>query len=98
MAAPVPYESSLARGRIGAVAVAYTRDMATPDLCLSSRQHWILKPLSEARIESTFSWTLCRVLNPLSHNRNYLIGILKDDLICVVEEEKLFSEGGNETA
>ena len=54
-AAPVSYVSSLAEGRIGVVATAYTTDTTTPDpshvceLHHSSRQRWILNPLGEVR-------------------------------------------------
>ena len=54
-AAPVAYGSSQARGRIGAVAPAYTTATATPDpscvcnLHHSSQQRQILNPLSEGR-------------------------------------------------
>ena len=54
-AAPVAYGSSLARGLIGAIAAAYTTATTMPDpsrvcdLHHTSRQCWILNPLSEAR-------------------------------------------------
>ena len=54
-AAPTAYGGSQARGQIGAVALAYTTAMATPDLRRicdshdSSQQHRILNPLSKAR-------------------------------------------------
>ena len=53
---------------------AYTTTIATLDLsCLcnlycSLLQCWIINPL--ATIEPTSSWTLCQVLNLLSHNGN----------------------------
>ena len=55
----------------------YGRATATPDPSLdcnlhrSSQQHWILNPLSEARVRTHILIdTLCQVLNPLSHNGN----------------------------
>ena len=48
------YGDSQARGRIGAVAAGlYNRDLShICDLHCSSRQHWILNPLSEARCQT----------------------------------------------
>ena len=43
------------------------------NLHCSSQQHWILNPLSEARIEHTPSRRPHRVLNPVSRNRNSLV-------------------------
>ena len=57
--------------------LAFAAAIATPDLsCIfhlyhSSQKCWILNSLIEAR---AFSRTLCRVLNPLSHNGNSHIG------------------------
>ena len=54
-AAPAAYGGSQARGPVGAIATTYTSTTATQDpscvydLYHSSRQHWILNPLSEAR-------------------------------------------------
>ena len=56
--------------------LAYTTATATLDpsrvcdLHYSLWQHRILHLLIEAGIEPISSWTLCWVLNPLSHNRN----------------------------
>ena len=36
----------------------------------SLKKHWILNPLSKARDRTFTSWTLCWLLNLLSHNRN----------------------------
>ena len=53
--------------------LAYTIAMATPDLscicelCHSSRQHWLLNPLSEVRYQIQ---TLCQFLNQLSQKGN----------------------------
>ena len=65
-AAPVAYGGSQARGRIRAAdaSLHYTTATATPDLSHvcnlhhSSRQRWILNPLSKAKIEPTTSWFL----------------------------------------
>ena len=43
------------------------------DLRCSLQQRWILNLLNEARVEPASSWTLCWVLNPLSHNGNSLL-------------------------
>ena len=40
------------------------------DLCCTLYQCQILNLVSEARTKTTSSWTLCRVLKPLSHNGN----------------------------
>ena len=55
---------------------AYTTATATPDpscileLCCSSRQRWILTPLSKARDRTSMLTDTSLVLKPLSHNRN----------------------------
>ena len=57
---------------------AYTTATATLDprhmcdLSYSSRQRWILSPLSEARDRTCILMDTSQVLNPLSHNRNSL--------------------------
>ena len=62
--------------------LAYITVTAMPDpssicnLCHSLRHGWILNPLSEARVEPASSWTLCWVLNLLSHNRNSLTAVI----------------------
>ena len=83
------YGSSQARDQIGAAAWAYTTATATPypscvcDLCImagsnsGSLTHW-----ARPRIEPTSLWTLCQVLNPLSHNGNFFIGILAFENLC----------------
>ena len=40
------------------------------DLCCSLQQRQILNPPSKVRDQTTSSWILCQVLNPLSLNRN----------------------------
>ena len=75
-ATPVAYGSSWAKWWIRAAVETYATATAMPDLscicglCHSFWQCWILNPLSEARDQTWPSRTLCRVLNPLSHNRN----------------------------
>ena len=54
MAAPVAYESSRARGQIGAAAAGLYHSHSNMgcrmcDLCYSLQRCWILNPLSEAR-------------------------------------------------
>ena len=57
-AAVAAHGSSEARGQIRATATA-TRDLSCfGDLYHSSQQHWILNPLSEARIKITSAWIL----------------------------------------
>ena len=63
-AAPAAYGSSQARDQIRAIAPAYTKATATPDLSLICNLHhssWpcrIFNPLSEAKIEPALSWIL----------------------------------------
>ena len=60
-AAPMAYGSSQAKGQIGGVAAGLHYSPITQDqshvcnLHHNSKQHWILNPLSEARIEPTSS-------------------------------------------
>ena len=62
-AAPVAYRSSQARDQVRTAAAS---------LCQSLWEcHW-----TRPRIKPTFSWILCRVLNPLSHNRNSMLHVL----------------------
>ena len=75
-AVPAAYESSWARGPIGAPAPAGAVRCAglhhshICDRCHSLQQHWILNSLSEARDQTHILMDTSRVLNPLSHNRN----------------------------
>ena len=68
---------------------SYTTVTATPDpshvhdLHNSSQQRWILNPRSEARDGIASSWTLCHVLNPLSHNRNYHALVLRTQIFSI---------------
>ena len=72
MATPAAYESSQARGQMGAAATA----TATPDLscicdlCRSLQQHRILHPLSKATDWTRILRDTNQILNPLSHNGN----------------------------
>ena len=56
--------------------LAYTTATSTPDPSLicdlrhSSKQHWILNPLNEARDQTRILMDTSQVLNPLSHNGN----------------------------
>ena len=56
--------------------LAYATAMWDPshicNLCHSSWQHWILKPLSRARYQTHILMDTIQVLNPLSHNGNSL--------------------------
>ena len=53
MASPAAYESSQARGGIRVATEAYTTAVPDPsyiyNLLCTFQQHWILKPVSEAR-------------------------------------------------
>ena len=72
---PVAYGSSQARGQIWAVAANLHQSHSNQDLSHvcdlhhSSQLHWILSPLSEARIEPASSWILVGFV-PLCHNGN----------------------------
>ena len=74
--APLAYGSSWDRGQIGIVAEAYATGTATPylsyicDLWCSLWQHWILNPMSEARVWAWILMCTSWVLNQLSHSRN----------------------------
>ena len=65
-AAPMPYESSWARGQTRSYSCQPT---AQP------QQRWILSPQVTPGIEPDSLWILCQVLNPLSHNGNSLCNI-----------------------
>ena len=55
------------------------------DLSHSFQQRQILAPWARPAIESASSWTLCWVLNPLSHNRNPLdLDLLLSNVIKMV--------------
>ena len=82
-ATPKVHGSSWAKGRIGAAAASLRHSHSNPtttatvmsnhhiNLHHRLQQCCILNPPSEVRIEPTSSWTLCQVLNLLSHNGNY---------------------------
>ena len=76
-AARTAYGSSQASGPIGGAATqADTTATATPDLsCVcdlhhSSRRHWILNSLSEARNQTCILMDTSWIFNPLSHSGN----------------------------
>ena len=54
------------------------------DLHHSSRQHWILNPLSEARDQTCTLMVTSRVCNRLSHKRNSCMYILKPHMILLL--------------
>ena len=76
-ATPASYGSSQTRGQSELQLQAYATATTTPDLryicnlCHSFQQHWILNPLNKARDQTCILTNTIRVLNPLSHNRNY---------------------------
>ena len=80
MATPAAYGSSWARGQIGAAAAGLhhchgnTGSRPHAEACGNARSltHWMWPGM-----EPESSWTLCWVLNPLSHNGNSLILPLK---------------------
>ena len=98
-AAPVPNESSWARGRLRAAAEAYTTTTATVDLgqifdlCHSFQQPWIFNPLSEARDRTWILVDTSRGLNPLSHNGNSWLhfSIPAGKLICILVANSLLA-------
>ena len=69
LAAPVAYGGSQARGQIKAVASAYTKTTATPDLShvcalhCSSWQHQILTQWARSGIKPASSWMLVRFVS-----------------------------------
>jgi len=83
LAASVAYRSSQAKGRIGAAAMTYSTATATPDsshICDLCRSLWqgYLSHWGKPWIEPPSSWTLCWVLNSLSHNGNsYTLAIFQ---------------------
>ena len=76
---------------------AYVTATATPnpshicDLHHSSRQRWILNPLSEARDPTCILMGTSRVLHLLSHNRNSFFVFFNFDLSIVTFHQ--FTEG-----
>ena len=69
----VAYGGSQARGPIGAAAAGLHRSHSNAHICNlrhSLWQRWISNLLSELGIEPASSWTLCLVLNLLSHSGN----------------------------
>ena len=68
MAAAVAYESSWARGQIGAAAAAYSTAIATGIRAMSVTSLW--QCLVRPRIEPESSQKQCWILNPLNLNGN----------------------------
>ena len=75
-AAPMAYESSWARGWIGAGSLCHSHSHTRSKLHLqpmlqlaygnaASFSHWMRPGIEPASL-----WILCQILNPLSHNRN----------------------------
>ena len=75
---------------------ADTTATATLDLSLvwdlhhSSRQGRVLNPLSEARDGTHILTDTRQVLNPLSHNRNYLSSVFMNVSTYVCEYNKIY--------
>ena len=74
-ATPTTYGGSQARGPIGAVAA---------DIHHSSRQCWILNPLSETRNRIWFSWILVRLISTMQDALYFAKGTLYWSLLIHV--------------
>ena len=82
-ASPVAYGSSRARDWIRAASVTYIK---------ARGKRWILNPLARPGIEPTSSWTLCWVLNPLSHSGNSRRDVLSHATTWMKLETIILSE------
>ena len=85
-ATPAPYRRSQARGRIRDVAAGLHHGHSTREPRLShhsSRQHWILNPLSEARDQSPCPCGSQSGFLPLSHDGNALLHLNRGDYTTV---------------